>query len=108
MRTVGVDIFVHSKTLPVETFPVLEEKVEGFSLKGISNRGTRVWPGERPNILCVDIYRCRFDKNNWSSITQEEIVSLLAHLNKLGLEWVHIEKLHEINGQRAFSAMQGE
>lgn len=105
-KCIGVDVFVFCKRLPVEEFPKLAQQTfKNFKLKAVSNRGTRVWPGDRPSFHLTDIYRCRFVSEPTGNLSQEEIVEFLSDLNKLGLVWVHLEKLHSENNQNLFSEM---
>jgi hypothetical protein len=97
MKCVGLDVFLYSPT----GLPQPPGKLAGFELTVISNRGTKVWPGECPKIHLTDVFRCRF-RGDGPALT------LLAELERAGFQWVHIEKLHEIGGKPMFSLAQGE
>lgn len=53
---VGVDVFVKS----TNGIPQFAETIGLFSIGMISNRGTKVFPGNVSDILMVDCFRCRF------------------------------------------------
>ena len=107
---VGVDIFVWKNEwkfgfsdLAVEPFKNLPD----FEIKGVSNRGTRIWPGDRPSFELTDIFRIRFvSKNQNVNLSSEKILELLKIFNANGLNWVHIEKLHRSEEKNLFSEMQ--
>ncbi|MBS1983934.1 MAG: hypothetical protein JST16_07155 [Bdellovibrionales bacterium] len=100
-RLVGADVFIRHTGLPVALAKV---EVSGFELKIMSNRGTKVWPGTLPNIHLTDVFRCRF----MAKSQPIDVLSLLGKIEKAGFEWVHVEKLHELNGKPGFSLAQGE
>lgn len=108
-RTVGLDVFVRSD----ESAEVLGDRIKnlssesGFYLKMISNRGTKVYPGEI-EADCVDQFRCRFMSKNEVTIGERQIVDLLHKLNEANVEWMHIEKLNLINNQMGWTKAQGE
>jgi len=97
MKCVGIDVFLYS----ANGMPRPPEKLLGYELKIISNRGTKIWPGELPKINLTDVYRCRYRGEGGP-------LALLGEIEKLGFHWVHIEKLHNINGKDCFSVAQGE
>ncbi|MBC8124467.1 MAG: isocitrate dehydrogenase [Candidatus Kapabacteria bacterium] len=97
----GVDVFVENRGLPV---PPAE--IGPFTLRMISNRGTKVWPGDLPDILLVDQFQCRYRSND--SITRTDVLRLLEELTAHGLRWSHVELLHEAAGQARYSKAQGE
>jgi hypothetical protein len=78
----------------------------------ISNRGTKVYPGPKPDIWLVDHYRCRYvakDENeNYLRISDEEIFHLLRELYVRSFNWMHIEKLRVFDGEIGYTKAQGE
>ncbi len=102
IKVVGVDVFIRQASIPKLT---QGPAVGDFELKVISNRGTKVWPGNPPNIHMTDVYTCRFIYKG-SSIPPA--LELIGKLEALGFEWVHIEKLLEIDGKPGFAVAQGE
>jgi isocitrate dehydrogenase (NAD+) len=87
----GVDVFIRHHGLPK-----LPAQAGPFKPTLISNRGTKVWPGEPLDITLVNVHRCRF--TSASPATNRDVLQLLDTLEKQGLEWMHIEKLHEAKG----------
>jgi hypothetical protein len=105
VKLVGCDIFVVNQGLPK-----IPETVGGLQLTLISNRGTKVWPGPAPTIELTDVHRCRFvnPKGAFMPITHAEVLRALGAIEEAGFEWVHVEKLLEINGTHGFTKAQGE
>ena len=107
---IGVDIFIWKNEwkkgfsdAAVEPF----KKNAFFDIKGVSNRGTRIWPGDRPSFELTDLFRLRFlAKNQNENLTSEKIMGLLEVFNSNQLNWVHIEKLHRTEDKNLFSEMQ--
>ena len=98
---VGADVFVEHDGLP--TMPL---QVGPFTLKLMSNRGTKVWPGELPDILLVDHFRCRYIADG--EISREDVLQLLSTVTAAGMKWVHVELLHQAAGEARYSKAQGE
>ena len=102
VKTVGVDVFVAQKDLPV-----VQGAIAGFELKAITNRGAKVWPGQDIRGELCDVFGCRFKPAAGGFVEQSAIVSLLQELVTRGFDFVHVERLLEINGKNAFSEMAG-
>ena len=104
----GVDIFVENPN----GLPVMPELIGKLKLEIISNRGTKVYPGELPDIWLVDHYRCRYIARNiegeFNYIDDEDIFNLIKTISSYKIKWVHIEKLQLINGELGYSKAQGE
>jgi hypothetical protein len=98
----GIDVFVRSKT---GSIPVLPETIGSFKLAMISNRGTKIYPGNAPDILMVDHYRCRFYAQQ--PVQREDIISMLTAFPK-DYPWMHVEILHNEGDTPLFSKAQGE
>jgi len=96
----GLDIFVNTTDISL-----LPKNIGKFTLRLISNRGTKIYPGEVPDIVIVDCQRCRYIADE--EITQSDIMDFLNAF-PAELPWVHIEKLHEENGIALYSKAQGE
>jgi len=95
-RLVGVDVYIISEN-GVPQFPDLGQ----FRCEFISNRGTKVWPGEpRPDLLMVNWYRCRFLAE--SVITDRDIDNFLARLSENWL-WSAAQKLWFYDDEPGFS-----
>ena len=96
----GVDVFIRNDGMPTPP-----EKVGKLQLSLISNRGTKIYPGPKPDIYLVDHFRLRYRATE--PIGNEDIYNLLAEITKQ-YQWMHIEKLHTINGTQMYSKAQGE
>ena len=96
----GVDVFVRNDGMPSPP-----EKVGKLSLHLISNRGTKIYPGPTPEIYLVDHFRLRYRATE--PISNDDIYLLLGEISKK-YEWMHIEKLHTIDGVAMYSKAQGE
>jgi isocitrate dehydrogenase len=113
-RVIGADIFVESELLPAALGPLVEELAEGcaLKLKMISNRGTQVYPLTGALTDCVDHYRCRFALRQPAApdaeATDTAIIALLNRFASARVRWVHVEKLQEFDGSRAYTKAQGE
>lgn len=98
----GIDVFVHSP----KGIPKLPECLGKLRLQMISNRGTKVYPGATPPIVLVDWYRCRYLSE--SVLNDNDILEALSQLTSAGIVWMHVEKLHHVNGTALYSKAQGE
>ncbi len=103
----GVDVFVVQAKNPALSHAGVQ-KIAGFDLMGVSNRGQKIWPGEAPNIAMTDVFRCRYIQSAGGEVAHKKIIELLQALESEGLVWTHVEKLLRINGQAHYSLMQGE
>ncbi len=98
----GADVFVeHAGGLPD-----MPANVGPLTLKMLSNRGTKVWPGPTPDILLVDHYRCRYIADE--PITRADILALLEAVTTSGVKWCHVELLNQADGQARYTKAQGE
>lgn len=109
----GVDVFIDwykDDRNPNTLGKQLEELAgPGLKLKMITNRGVKVYPNGFPETFCTDHWRCRFiAANDQQAVTYEHITGLLNRLHQSGLDFIKIENLYTIDGQRAYSLGQGE
>lgn len=100
-QLVGADVFVENHGLPQ-----MPEKIGPFTLRLISNRGTKVWPGAMPDILLVDHFRNRYIAE--TSVTRADVLALLQELTAMGKHWCHVELLNQVAGEARYSKAQGE
>jgi NAD-dependent isocitrate dehydrogenase len=98
---VGLDVFVHHDGLPA-----MPQQVGGFTLRLMSNRGTKVWPGPTPDILMVDHFRCRYVAE--APITRQDALGVLTELTAANVEWLHVELLWNDAGEAKYTKAQGE
>ncbi len=107
-QVVGVDVFVESALPPEELGASIEHLVAGtrFTLKGVSNRGTVVYPAMGALTDCVDQWFCRFTSANGEP-TDDDVLELVQRIGSRH-RWMHVEKLQEFHGEPAFTKAQGE
>ncbi len=98
----GFDIFVVADGLPR-----MPAEVGKFKLVMISNRGTRVGPGPAPDVLLVDVHRCRYEAPGTAEVTDAEVHAAIAKL-QADCQWTHIEKLNGFDGKRGYTLAQGQ
>jgi isocitrate dehydrogenase len=106
---VGVDIFIETDEQPSTIAAWMTQMLHGtpYSLSMISNRGTAVWPGTGGSTSCVDHFRCRFTISDQASWHPESVLDLLHRIG-VRYRWMHVEKLEEYNGERAYTLAQGQ
>lgn len=108
---VGVDIFIDNTIKPAKVekiITIIKKATQDLSLdaQAIIVRGVAAWPN-RPECLkdIPDICSCRFvsknDKNK--KISQQDIINLLAALNKYKINFTNIENLYVFDGKIGFS-----
>lgn len=100
-KILGVDVFIVQKEMPV-----ILDIIAGLKLDAISNRGTKIWPNQNIRFELCDVHRCRWvpsEPTLSTYVSQQAVVDLLAELTRRNLEFVHVEKLLEVNGKAAFS-----
>jgi len=98
---VGVDVFVQHDGLP--TMP---NNIGPFTLRLMSNRGTKVWPGTTPDIFMVDHFRCRYVAE--APITRHDALALLTELTTQNIQWLHTELLWNDAQEAKYTKAQGE
>ncbi len=111
MQLDGVDVFIgDGKISADELGRKLEQLAEPeFRLIMITNRGQKVYPGGYPETFCTDHWRCRFRVPEGATPpTHADIRWLLERIEQNNLEWIKLENLYLMNGQRAYTLGQGE
>lgn len=107
---VGTDLFVKSGLAAKPLGDDLTALAEGtpLKLKMISNRGTKVYPLVGGKTDCVDHWRCRFIMRDANAEMSD--ADLMALINAVGPkhEWMHVEKLCNLDGEQAYTRAQGE
>jgi isocitrate dehydrogenase len=110
-KTIGVDVFLDWRGGdPAELGRRLEPLAgEKLTLEMIGNRGVRVWPEGFPETFCSDHWRCRFfARGDGGELAHAEIVGLLGRIGGAGFDFIKTENLCTFDGERGFSAEQGE
>src|SRR5207237_457141 len=107
-KVVGIDLFLESALAPEQLGPSVEQLVAGtpFTLKGLSSRGTKVYPAmgaitDSPDHYCA---RLMFQGGEPSDVQILDVVQRVGGQHK----WAHIEKLQEFNGAAGYTKAQGE
>jgi isocitrate dehydrogenase len=78
-----------------------------FSLKGITNRGTTVYPDGPSQIYCTDHWVCRFLLAT-ENAGFADVIALQQLLTEAGLEVIKTENLYSFDGLPGYSLGQGE
>lgn len=105
---VGVDVFVQSNLQPNELAELAQRKqTDNFQLVMISNRGTQVWPTASIFTELVNEYRLRFEKKEWTAITQKEILLTAADLSA-DFKVCSVEFLMKFNDKIGYTLAQGQ
>jgi isocitrate dehydrogenase len=106
-KCVGIDLFVESALAPEQLGPSIEKLLAGsaFTLKGLSSRGTKVYPAMGAITDSPDHYCARLLANGEPTDAQ-----ILEAVTKIGAQhkWAHIEKLQEFDGNPGYTKAQGE
>ena len=107
---VGIDVFL---TYQGET-EALAGKLKGLcdtmQLQAITNRGVKVWPHGDPKTYCVDHYRCRFvgDEKAMKEVAANDVIALQQKLVDAGYHIAKTENLFNYDGERGYTAGQGQ
>jgi isocitrate dehydrogenase len=106
-KCVGVDLFVESAMAPEQLGPSIEKLVAGtsFTLKGVSSRGTKVYPAMGAITDSADHYCARLLAK--SEPTDAQIMDVVSRVGAQH-RWAHIEKLQEFDGAPGYTKAQGE
>ena len=107
---VGVDVFVHWRAdNPCALASRIQEATPGpWTLSMITNRGVKVWPDGLPETFCTDHWRCRFKADSRGGTTHREVLSLLANLDRAGIDFIKTEQLYEFDGIPGYAVAQGQ
>ena len=92
----GVDVYIWQ-----DEQPALPTEFGGLTLKLISNRGTKVYPGPAPEMDLLDWFRCRYFSE--SEVSDVQVNELITALTEQGFRWTKTQKLFQIDGVDAFS-----
>ena len=102
---VGVDVFIdHKATDPAEVGEKLTAIKSVLEFQYLSNRGMKVWPNVTTDTMLVDHWRARYTAANGATATHEQIIELLAALDKAGIDFIKTEHLYTFDGKQAYSA----
>jgi len=79
-----------------------------WTLRMITNRGVKVYPGGLPETFRTDHWRCRFLPASGEAIAFGRVLELLDALQEAGWDVIKTEHLYTFDGERAYSLGQGE
>jgi isocitrate dehydrogenase len=110
---VGVDVFIdwEGETRDPDVLGQILEQAAGscgWSLKMITNRGVKVYPGGIPETFATDHWRCRFVMPAGGPTDFDAVLELLAAVHAAGCEVIKTEHLYTFDGERGYSLGQGE
>lgn len=111
---IGVDIFIDNPTeTPIDEIAAKLSKLnKQLELIVISSRGLKIWPNSTTVSPYLRHICCRFqsssDIKNLKLIHHEDIIDLLAQINKLELDVIKTENLYTFDGQLGFTLAQGQ
>jgi hypothetical protein len=96
MKLVGVDVYVESQTLPA-----VPKEHGTLKLTFVSNRGTRIWPGEPAQVALIDLMQCRYEAPG--DVSEGDITQLLLDLDRAAFRWTKAQKLWAKDGEKMYS-----
>ncbi len=107
-KLVGLDLFLESPLPPEQLGPSVEKLLAGssFALKGLSSRGTKVYPPTGAITDNPDHYAARILFQGGEP-TDAQILDVVQRVGKEH-RWMHVEKLQEFNGSPGYTKSQGE
>lgn len=79
---------------------------EGFDLKAVSNRGTKVWPDGLKETFRTDQWCCRFLAKG--DVSQADVLGLVGRVMEAGFPVIKFERLCLFDGERGWALGQGE
>jgi len=98
-RLVGIDLYFQNSAIPDQ----VPEEIGTLRLEAITNRGVRI-ESMPPEIDKIDVYCARYIASD-SAVDQKDIRELLAAFDRLSINWVHVEKLFEMQQGNSFTAI---
>lgn len=110
INLVGVDVFIHSSEHSLKLAPKIEGLVEDteFKLKMVANRGVQVYPDIGGILSEVSPHhQCRFISRFDTSLESKKIDKILDLISSK-YNWVHAEKLYDIDDSPSYTKLQGE
>ncbi|MBY0383538.1 NADP-dependent isocitrate dehydrogenase [bacterium] len=108
---VGIDVFVQEDNRNVE---LLAEKIKNsiknlpLELQMITNRGVKVYPEGLKETFCTDHWRCRLVTKNGGVSNHAVIWMLMKELSTSTVEVIKTENLYLFDGEKGYSAGQGQ
>ena len=108
---IGIDVFLHDNRRQPNQLAeklILASKSLPLELQMVTNRGVKVWPNGLNETFCTDHWRCRFVTIN-NGITNPAVYWMLIKLlSDNGFDIIKTENLYLFDGEKSFSAGQGQ
>lgn len=107
---IGVDIFLDwKKGNPDDLGDQLIKLTKGtLSLNMVTNRGVKVYPNGFPETFCTNHWRCRWISEGDTPLDYKSVLALQTQVNQAGFDVIKTENLCTFDGERQFSAGQGQ
>ncbi len=107
---VGMDVYIESKTDPDHLADALNALAPPFQLTMISTRGLKLWPHGTWQSAYTPHMSCRFLKSADAKTSADvsETLALLQRIAAADLAIIKMEQLFLYDGEKGFSAGQGE
>lgn len=117
-KLIGVDVFIEwaeEGRNPEKLGKMIDDiNVDGITLRVLSNKGVKVYPGIAEPIKYSDHWRCRFLHNDSSStkdtteIDPHDVARIMMAMIDRGFDVIKTENLYTFDGEIGFSLSQGE
>ena len=107
---VGIDVYIEWPGTPDELASKLNALAAPLNLTMISSRGLKLWPNGKPESYYMPHMGCRFVKSADAKtpVSADETMGLLQRVAQANLGVIKMEHLFLYNGEKGFSAGQGE
>lgn len=108
---VGVDVFVQENNRnPNELASKLKDAIQNLplDLQMITNRGVKVYPDGLKETFCTDHWRCRLVSKEGGVSNHAVLWMLMRQLSTSSVEVIKTENLYLFDGEKGYSAGQGQ
>ncbi len=108
-KRVGVDVYVQSTDLPaVLAARVTPHLPAGYTIKMITNRGMKCWPGTLPEASFSPLWGLRILAEPDVATTTDALGAFYTALGRTGMDVCAFESLYSYDGKPGYTAAQGE
>ncbi len=108
---IGTDIYIYAKNKDKDVNGFAREMqahlLDGLELSMVSNRGMKMWPGDRAESLCSDMWRLRL-KGTSLPLAGTLVAQQIVKFADSGFDIVKTHNLYHFDGKEGFSKAQGE
>lgn len=108
---IGVDVFVQENNRnPNELASKLKGAIQNLplDLQMITNRGVKVYPDGLKETFCTDHWRCRLVSKEGGVSNHAVLWMLMRQLSTSSVEVIKTENLYLFDGEKGYSAGQGQ